>query len=156
MLDDHHRDAKPAVKPRQDPRHGLGALRVQVGSRFIENQYRRPHCQGSGNGDALLLAPRKAAHLAPTEVPNTNGLAGEGDAASNLLSLQPQVARAECNLLLNQPVEQLGGWVLEDQTGLGGDLSHGVITRTQALDEYLPGHLRPRGRLLLVEQAKQG
>jgi hypothetical protein len=88
-------------------------------------------------------------------VPNPNGLAGEGNAASDLLCLQPQVARAECNLLLNQPVEQLGGGVLEDQTGLGGDLGNGVIVWTQAVDGDLPGHLRPRVRLLLLKQAKK-
>ena len=67
MRDVHERDADLVLDPLELELHLLAELEVERAERLVEEQHARPVDERARQGDALLLAARELARLAPLE-----------------------------------------------------------------------------------------
>ena len=59
MGDQYQRCGSPFLQAKQEVDDGPAGLGIEIASRLVSQKQLRAHTQGTGDGDALLLAARK-------------------------------------------------------------------------------------------------
>ena len=143
MFDQNDGHAVLCVQPAHRVDHGPRALDVEAGHGLVEHQQARTHGQHGGDGQPLPLAARKSVGGMRAQMSHADAGKSPPHAIFDLAWLQPQVARAEGDLVLYPHVEQLRAGILKDHAHLPAHLGHRLVAHRPSAHADAAAH---RGR----------
>lgn len=116
----------------------FAALRIQLGSGFVQHDNVRLHHQNAGDCHTLHLTSRQVKGIAIPELPDVQQLQGIFGAAVHFGPGNAQVLHAEGHFLIDVVLgaRQLVEGVLEHQTHLTAKLGNGGAFGGQAVDQH--------------------
>ena len=147
VADEHDAHGALRRETRDEGPQGGARCRVEHGGDLIEHEVARMHREDARERDALLLAAGKGRGGPSAKMGDLESRQGLVDARGNLTVIEPQIAWAECDLIVHECRNELVIRVLTDKAHQAPDLPAllGTGRRVEPVHEDAPA--RPlRGR----------